>query len=60
MDAEKNFFAAEYLERRGGGFASALAVAWFRADLNNRRRIESVFQDLFDYGYEQYQQTKKD
>jgi hypothetical protein len=54
---DKNFLAAKYLEQYGGGFASALATAWFRADSRNQRKIESVFQDLFDEAYATHQRT---
>lgn len=38
--------AIELMERIGGGFASALAVAWQRADLNNQHRLKAAFPDL--------------
>lgn len=34
------------MERIGGGFASALARAWRRADLDNRARLRREFGDL--------------
>jgi hypothetical protein len=42
-----NAFAASRMMQYGGGFASALATAWFRADSGNRARIEKAFADLF-------------
>jgi hypothetical protein len=54
---DKNFLAANYLQQYGGGFASALAIAWFKADSRNQRRILSVFQDLFDEAYASHQKT---
>lgn len=36
----------EEMERSGGGFASALAAAYFRADLGNRARIIEAWPDL--------------
>ena len=35
------------MERIGGGFASALAVAYVRADLNNQAKLEAVFSEMF-------------
>ena len=39
--------AAELMEKVGGGFASALARAYFRADGDNQARILGAFPDLF-------------
>jgi len=42
-------FAA--MERHGGGFCTALARAWYRADPANKRRIEGAFPHLLaDFG----------
>jgi hypothetical protein len=39
------------MERHGGGFCSALAQAWFRADQTNKRRLEEAFAHLLtEYG----------
>ena len=39
------------MERHGGGFCAALAQAWYKADTNNKRRIENAFPHLLeDYG----------
>jgi 2-oxo-4-hydroxy-4-carboxy--5-ureidoimidazoline (OHCU) decarboxylase len=35
-------------QRMGGGFASALALAYFRADSDNQARILGAFPDLFE------------
>lgn len=41
------------MQRHGGGFCAALAVAWFKADAANRRRIETAFSHLLaDFGPE--------
>jgi len=40
--------AAQLMEKMGGGFASALALAYFRADGTNQARILGAFGDLFD------------
>lgn len=39
--------AAHAMEREGGGFASAIATAYYRADSSNRARLVAAFQDLF-------------
>jgi hypothetical protein len=36
------------MEKIGGGFASALALAYFRADGDNKARILGAFPDLFE------------
>ena len=46
--AQANHKAAKIMERMGGGFASALAVAYFRADLDNQARILGAFPELFE------------
>ena len=41
------------MQRHGGGFCAALAVAWFKGDAANRRRIETAFSHLLaDFGPE--------
>lgn len=42
-----NHRAAQVMERCGGGFASALARAYFRADQANQARMLQGFPDLF-------------
>ena len=46
--AEANHKAAKTMERIGGGFASALALAYFRADSDNRARMLAAWPDLFE------------
>jgi monomeric isocitrate dehydrogenase len=46
--AESNHRAAQAMESIGGGFASALALAYFRADGDNQARILAAFPDLFE------------
>jgi len=46
--ATANHRAAELLEKIGGGFASALARAYFVADGTNQARILGTFPDLFE------------
>lgn len=41
------------MERFGGGFASALAIAWQRADQGNRDRLRLAFGDLLE-SYRQF------
>jgi hypothetical protein len=45
--------AVRYLPREGG-FASALADAYLKADLTNQRRIEGAFGDLFTTAYRKW------
>lgn len=41
----------ELAQQYGGGFVSALAVAWFKADRGNKARIEAAFPHLIEeYG----------
>lgn len=44
----QNHRAAQCMERMGGGFASALAVAYYRADSDNKARIVGAWPDLFE------------
>ena len=39
--------AAYEMDRIGGGFASAIADAFYRADATNRKRLLYAFGDLF-------------
>lgn len=41
------FNAAKAMEERGGGFAGAIAGAYYKADEGNKAKLESAFQDLF-------------
>lgn len=36
------------MERMGGGFAAAVAVAYYRADGDNKARVLDAFPELFD------------
>lgn len=36
------------MKKFGGGFASSLAVAWLRADSDNRKRLQDAFGDLLE------------
>ena len=40
--------AAHNMENYGGGFAGAIALAYFRADSSNRERIINAFPELFE------------
>ena len=46
MDNDLKFHALKMMEKFGGGFASALSIAWQRADVNNQYRLEQAFPDL--------------
>lgn len=43
-----NHRAVKLMEKIGGGFASALALAYFHADEINKSRILFAFVDLFE------------
>ena len=45
--------AMSYLPREGG-FATALAEAYLRADLANQRKIEGAFGELFTTAYRKW------
>ena len=45
---EQNHRAARLMQKLGGGFASALAVAYFHADADNQARILAAWPDLFE------------
>lgn len=50
MNHEEKLHAVASMRRYGGSFAKALAEAWFKADLDNQRKLENAFPDLFiDY-----------
>ena len=44
---EQLFKAAKTMEKVGGGFANAIALAFFRADSVNAGKIIQAFGDLF-------------
>ena len=44
----QNHRAAQCMERMGGGFAAALAVAYYRADSDNKARIVGAWPHLFE------------
>lgn len=45
--------AAHRMEREGGGFASAIALAFFRADSTNQVLLVNAFGHLFErYAHE--------
>jgi hypothetical protein len=46
------------MEQRGGGFASALAQAYYRADNTNAQILRHAFADLFETYYEQWSEDK--
>jgi 2-oxo-4-hydroxy-4-carboxy--5-ureidoimidazoline (OHCU) decarboxylase len=43
-----NHRAAQTMEKMGGGFAAALALAYYRADGSNQAAILAAFPDLFE------------
>jgi hypothetical protein len=48
------FRAAQYLETREGGFANAIALAYYRADLQNQKILLNAFAPLFEQAYEKW------
>ena len=46
--ANLNHRAAQAMDIWGGGFASALAVAYFRADADNQARMLAAWPNLFE------------
>ena len=46
--ADLNHRAVKAMEKWGGGFASALAVAYFRADADNQARMLAAWPELFE------------
>lgn len=47
MTDDQLFKAARAMENYGGGFASAIANAFFRADSHNKKKLLAAFGDLF-------------
>lgn len=52
MTETELYEAAYAMERIGGGFASAVANAFFRADGDNKKRLLCAFGDLFEKFYQ--------
>ena len=48
MTDSELYEAAMLMRERGGGFASCIAEAFFRADSHNKRRLLYAFGDLFE------------
>jgi len=46
--AQANHRAAALMQKHGGGFASALALAYHRADSGNQAKILGAFEHLFE------------
>lgn len=42
-----------------GGFAESLAMTWFKADLTNKEKIQSVWPDLFIRAFEIFELRDK-
>jgi hypothetical protein len=47
LDYEMLWDAARLMEQQGGGFAACIAQAFYRADITNRERLITAFDDLF-------------
>jgi hypothetical protein len=54
MTYEQGHRAAQVMEQRGGGFANAIAQAYYRADSTNARILREAFADLFETHYKQW------
>jgi hypothetical protein len=53
MSEDELLIAARRMEREGGGFASAIALAFFRADSTNQVLLVNAFGHLFErYAHE--------
>jgi hypothetical protein len=51
MTTSEQYRALKLMQEIGGGFASALATAWLKADHANSQRLEWAFGDLLEqYG----------
>lgn len=48
MSESELFKAAHNMEHYGGGFAEAIALAYFRADSTNKVRVVDAFPELFE------------
>ncbi len=48
MDKITDEEVIDAMEAMGGGFASALAVAWRKADMGNRETLRQAFPYLYD------------
>ncbi len=48
MNTAMNNQVLWYMEKFGGSFASALAVAWRHADSNNAEKLYAAFGDLYE------------
>ena len=47
LTEEQQYESAKTMEKYGGRFASALALAFFTADSTNKRKILEAFNELF-------------
>jgi hypothetical protein len=44
---DEQIYTCRAMENYGGGFASRIAAAYYVADLGNRAKLLSTFEDLF-------------
>lgn len=49
---EQGHKAARLMEQIGGGFASAIAIAFYRADLHNASILLEAYEDMFMRHYD--------
>ena len=48
MTADELHRAATLMQKQGGGFAEAIALAFFRADSRNQEKLVRAFVELFE------------
>lgn len=58
MDYNEGHRAAQVMEQRGGGFANAIAQAYYRADSTNAKILRTAFADLFETHFAQWSQEE--
>lgn len=59
MDYDEGHRAAQMMEKMGGGFASAIAHAYYKADSSNAMRLRLAFYEMFEQHYEMYERELK-
>lgn len=48
MMTDEDFDTVDAMIRYGGGFVSALGVAWRKADADNQRRLRTAFPEYWE------------
>ncbi len=47
LEEPDQYVAIAKMELYGGSFATAIALAWYRADMFNREKLNDTFDDMF-------------